>query len=454
MATIERSNIGELHDKLSVTLSKDDYYPAFEKKLKEFGKQANIPGFRKGQVPAGMIKKMYGQSVFMDEIIRLAYTELETYLKENVPNYFAQPMPLQNDPEKPSLDMNKAEDYTFNFEIGLRPEIQVKAVEEKAPLTKYTIAVTDEMMDKEIEEIRKRAGKLEDKAAQNSDLDIIHLSYKNNADEADEAIEDVVEFGKSPKALQEKLKACTTATSFEFSLNEIQDEKEKTEFLKSAQKLKAVPAETVFTVNVTKVAALEPRAMDETFYNDVFPGAAIKDEAGFRAELKKAMAEQLLRYSNERLQNEIFETLVHTTDVNLPESFLKYWLKSGGEKQKTDEEVNQEWSSFNHQLKWTLISDQLIGKYGIQVPYEEVIQDIKNRVSAYFGIPAGEDAPWMDAYIKKMEQDEKTLEETHRRLMMDKLFARIEQDLTISETEVSDEEFAKLPSAHEHHHQH
>lgn len=448
MATVQRSNIGELHDQLSITLAKEDYYPQFEQTLKQYGKNANIPGFRKGQVPSGMIKKMYGQSVYADEVLKKAYAEIDKYVKENTPEIFAQPLPLEMDPNQ-KIDMNQPGDYTFNFEIGLKPEFSIKAIDEKLPLTKYTIAITDDMLDKEIQDIRKRAGKLEDKDTQSDDLDIINLTYVSKEDESKE-IGDAVEYGRLPNELKEKLKGATKDTTFDFSISEITDESQKESFLKESLKLKDEQPQNVYKVKVTKVAALQPREMNEEFFNDVFPNQDIKDEAGFRAELKKALAAQLDRYSNERLQNDIFETLVHSTELNLPEPFLRKWLKTSGETIKTDEEVDNEWSSFDHQLRWTLISEQLIKKYGINVSYEDVMQDIRSRVSAYFGTPQGEDAPWMQSYLDKMSKDEQTINETHRRLMMDKLFQTVENDLNISTQEVSDEEFSKLPSAHQH----
>src|SRR5437867_2787759 len=119
MATVTRENIGFLNDKLNVKISKEDYYPSFEKAIKDYSKKANIPGFRKGMVPAGVIKKMYGSSIFYDEVVKVVEKEMHNYLKTEKPDIFAQPLPMNADLR--NLDMNNPQDYEFPFEIGLKP---------------------------------------------------------------------------------------------------------------------------------------------------------------------------------------------------------------------------------------------------------------------------------------------------------------------------------------------
>src|ERR1044072_4379483 len=123
MATVTRENIGNLNEKLTVNLAKEDYLPSFEKSLKSYAKNANIPGFRKGMVPSGLIKKMYGQSVFTDEILRTVEKELNKYVTDEKLDIFAQPLPFENDSRQ--LDMNNPGDYAFAFEIGLKPELDI-----------------------------------------------------------------------------------------------------------------------------------------------------------------------------------------------------------------------------------------------------------------------------------------------------------------------------------------
>src|SRR5580765_6665385 len=143
MATVVRENIGLLHDKLVVKVNKDDYYPSFDKKLKEYSKTANIPGFRKGMVPAGMVKKMYGPSIYTDEILKTVEKELYGYLQTEKPDIFAQPLALDADIRK--MDFNNPADYEFGFEIGLKPAFEVAPIA-KAKLTLHKVKVTDEMI--------------------------------------------------------------------------------------------------------------------------------------------------------------------------------------------------------------------------------------------------------------------------------------------------------------------
>ena len=172
MATVERENIGLLNDKLIVKISKEDYLPSFEKKLKEYSKTANIPGFRKGMVPAGMIKKMYGAGLFSDEVLRTIEKELFTYLDKERPDIFAQPLPLANEMEK--LDMNNPGDIDFSFEIGLKPAFELSNLA-KANFTRHNVEVTDAMVSEEVSRMQLKAGKMQEKETVDNEEDVINV---------------------------------------------------------------------------------------------------------------------------------------------------------------------------------------------------------------------------------------------------------------------------------------
>jgi len=459
MATITREPIGTLHDKIVVKLAKDDYMPSFDKSLKQYAKNANVPGFRKGMVPAGMLRKMYGQSIFNEEVVRAAGKKLEDYMTAEKLSIFAQPM-IMPDMNRTQLNMEQPGEVDFAFEIGIKPEFEVTAVKNKAKLTRYKISVTDKMMDDEIERIKRRYGKVESQEVVKDKEDIIYSTYEpcdadGNVTDADKKMEDTEVLDKMPA----KLKAMVTGKKAEDTLvfrpTDVCTAEELQGFLKDPLK-DAHAAEQYFKLTITKVGLLIPQELGPELYAQVFQNVEVKDEADFREKVRVELSREFDRITNERLQNEIYELLVHNTDIHLPVPFLKRWMMEGGEKPRSAQEVENEYGSFEHQLRWQLISDKLMQDNDIAVSREEVDKDIKVRVLSYFGLGADDEdqAPWMDGYMQKISKDEKMLEETYRRLLFTKLFTFLETQFTVTDHEIGEEEFFKLGDAHAAHHHH
>ena len=460
MATVTRENIGALHDKLTVKLVKDDFMPSFEKTLKHFAKTASVPGFRKGMVPAGMLKKMHGPSIFNEEVVRAAGKQLDDYMKEEKLSIFAQPMIIP-DEKNMHLDMNAPEDIDFSFEIGLKPEFEIDAVKNKAHLTRYKISVTDKMMDDEIDRIKRRYGHVDAQTEVTAKEDIIYAAYQQcdadgNITDGTEKIEDTEVLDKMPAKLKEMVMGKKPGDTIVFRPADVCTEEELQGFLKDPLKATSEAAEQYYKLTVTKVGHLIPEELGPELYAKVFPNVDVTDEADFKEKLKAELGKEFDRITGERLQNEIFELLVHNTAVQLPVAFLKRWMREGGEKPKSAQEVEHEFGGFEHQLRWQLISDKLMQEHGIAVTKEEVDKDIKTRVLAYFGLGADDEdeAPWMDGYMEKIAKDEKMLDETYRRLLFAKLFSFLETQFTIEEKEIGEEEFFKLGDAHAAHHHH
>src|SRR6478752_1084673 len=185
MATVTRENIGQLHDKLTVKVSKDDYLPSFDKKLKEYSKTANIPGFRKGMVPAGMIKKMYGNSIFTDEILKSVEKELYTYLNAEKPEIFGQPLPLNSDLR--NMDINNPSDYEFGFEIGLKPEYALADIA-KAKVTLHKVKATDAMVDEEINRMQIKGGNMTEPETIDNEENVLNILF-TESDKEGNAVE-------------------------------------------------------------------------------------------------------------------------------------------------------------------------------------------------------------------------------------------------------------------------
>ena len=454
MATVTRENIGKLHDKLTVKLSKEDYMPAFEKQLKTYAKSVNMPGFRKGMVPTGMVRKMYGPSVFNEEVFRTSGTKLEEYLKENQLQIFAQPMAMAN--EGPlNLDMNNPADVDISFEIGLKPDFDVDTVIKDNTVTKFKVSVADSMVTDEIERLRKRHGLVNEQTEITDKENVIYSNIElcdkeGNLTEGVDAIEDTELLDKYPAKMKKQMMGMKPTESVIIQPSKVCSADELPIFLKDNLKAGEEVKDNFYKITITKVTNVTAAAFGEELYEQVFANSGIKTEEEFKTRITEELGREFERVSSERLQNEMYELLVHKTPIELPINFLKRWMKEGGEKPKTDEEVENEFHTFDHQLRWTLISDKLMVDYGVEVTREEVMEDIKARVLGYFGMNAdmAEETPWMDEYMAKVAKDEKTLDETYRRLLYNKLFLQMETKFSITEQEVPEEEFFKQPDPH------
>ena len=454
MATVTRENIAPLNDKLNVKISKEDYYPAFEKAIKDYTKKANIPGFRKGMVPAGMVKKMYGASIFYDEVIKSVEKEIHNYIATEKPEIFAQPLPIANDLK--SLDMNNPGDYEFPFEIGLKPEIAIPDLG-KAKVTLNKVKVTDEMVNEEIERLTTRHGVMTDPEAVTSDENVLNLSFTETDAEGNE-VENGIKKDNSllvkyfTEEYRKQLMGKKKDDTIIVQLSKAFDEKER-EWLISdlgLDKNDTAAADKHFKLTITKVGLIEKRAMSEEFYNEAFPGSDLKTEEDFRNKVKEEIQKYWDAQSKAQLHDQVYHILLDTP-VSFPDEFLKRWLQRTSEKEKTMEDIEHEFPSFTNQLKWTLITDKLSKDNKLEVGQEELREQMKKEILQYFGqMNMGSELAWMDNYIDKIMKDEKQVEQTYHRLITEKIFDWASSQVKPEEKEVTPEQLNGM----QHHHSH
>lgn len=455
MATVARENIGLLNDKITVKISKEDYLPAFEKKVKEYSKTANIPGFRKGNVPAGMVKKMYGTAIYTDEVLRTVEKELYSYLQTENPDIFAQPMALENG--APKLDYANPAEYEFGFEIGLKPNFELAPVK-KAKLTLHKVTVTDEMVQEEVDRMQVKGGKMTEPEEVNSLDNVLNVQFTESGKDGN-----IVEGGISKEnsvllkyfspALQKQLMGKKKDDSIVFQLSKSFD-KDKLDMMLhdlGLDKDDKEAAKKYFNLSIVKVGLVEKRELNEEFFKEVFPGAEVTTEADFRNKLREEIEQYWASQSRNQLHDQLYHYFLDETTMEFPATFLKRWLQSGGDKPKTAEEAEAEFPFFSNQLKWTLISDKLIKDNNLQVNTEDVKASMKAEVMRYFGgASLGEDQSWLDSYVERMMKDEKHVDTTYRRLITDRLFQWAEAQVSPKEKEVTGEELNAMMHNHNH----
>ncbi len=453
MATVARDNIGLLNDKITIKVSKEDYFPTFEKKLKEYSKTVNMPGFRKGMVPAGMIKKMYGPSIFTDEVLKTVEKQLYTYLDTEKPDIFAQPLALDADIR--SMDVNNPTDYEFGFEIGLKPAFQIAPLD-KAKITLHKVKVTDEMVEEEVGRMQVKGGKMNEPETVDNEENVLNVLF-TESDKEGTITPDGISKESSvilkyfTSATQKQLKGKKKDDTLVIQLSKALEADKLEAILQDLgyEKDDKTAAKKFFQLTIVKIALVEKRELNEEFFNEVFPGAAVATEDEFRKKLKEEIEQYWEGQSRNQLHDQLYHLLLDDTKIEFPAEFLKRWLQTGSEERKTAQQAEDEYPTFSSQLKWTLISDKLIKENNLQVTPEELKASMKTEVMRYFGtMSLGDDTSWLDSYVEQMMKDEKQVDASYRRMITDKLFSYAESQVKPKEKLVTADELTGM----QHHH--
>jgi trigger factor len=457
MSTVTRENIGLLNDKITVTVNREDYLPSFEKSLKQFAKNANIPGFRKGMVPAGMVRKMHGPAIFADEVLRSVEKGLMDYLREQQLDIFAQPLPSA-DNSADQLNMNEPGDYNFSFEIGLKPEFSLDLA--SLQMDKYKIEVTDEMIEEEVERLRQRLGKMNEPETVTTEDNVLNVVFEEsdaegNVAEGANRKENSLLVKYFAPAFREKLMGLKKDDSVVLQLTTAFDEKEREWLVKDlgVDANDAGQLAKYYKMTIAKVGLVEKRELNEEFFKEALPAREIKTEEEFRNAIKEDIAVQWNKHSTNYLHHELYHKLLDGVKMDFPEQFLKRWMQTGGEHPKSAEEVEQEFPGFKTQLRWTLISDKVVKDNNLDVTPEELRDYMRVQIMGYFGgMSLDGNMSWMESYVDRMMQDEQQLDTSYRRLITEKIFQWAESQVKINEKSITAEEFNKMQDKHNHEH--
>jgi trigger factor len=463
MATVTQENLGLLHEKIQVTLTKEDYLPAVDKALKQYSKQANVPGFRKGMVPVGIIRKMYGQSVFADEVLATAGRELENHLIQTKATIFARPLPMAQQ-EPLNFDINNPQDFSFNFEIGLRPDFEIELLKNKKPFPYYKVIVSHDMLQEEIERLQYKAGDMTEPEEVTGGDNVLNVTFQE-VDADGNTVEGGIQKENSllvkyfSPALQTQLLGKKNNDSIVFNLKETFDAKLLPAIMKDLElnPTDETAKEKNFRMLITKVGLITPAPLTKETFEKIYPGRNIETETEFKDILTEEIQRHWDTQSRTRMHNELFEALVHETEIQMPQAFLKRWMQEGGETPKTAEEVEKEFGGMDHQLRWQLITDKLVEQHQLVVEKEELEGAARYQIMSYFGNnismnPA--DSEWMEPLVAKQLADERFREDLYHRILTDKIFEVLEEQIRFEEKNISLEEFTNLKSSHHHHHDH
>lgn len=370
---ISRKDKNPLNSLITIDIERNDFEEKVNKVLSDYRKKANIPGFRKGHVPMGMIKKQYETAVTADEVNKLLQENLDHYIKEEKLNLLGNPLPvIQED-----LDW-KAPKFSFDFELGLSPEFEINLTE-KNKVTHYQITPPDSMIDDQVKNYRKQYGKLIAQKNPKGDFEIT-ASIKNEAAE----IETVNTFDLSEikgKANLAAFRKSTVGDMVKLKYKSLfKDEPTATRILSvSVDKLKKIEGEISFDIKEINERVLAE--MNQEFFDKIYGPNRVKSEEEMRLKIIESIEKQFEQQSDQKLLNDVTEYLVAKTKFDLPTEFLKKWMQNSGEKPLTAEAADEEYVRSEKGIRYQLIEGKIISDHDLQIKFEELKTFAKEMIS-------------------------------------------------------------------------
>ncbi|TMU51034.1 trigger factor [Flagellimonas algicola] len=434
---ITKEQIDELNAVVKVAISKDDYQPKVDEILKDYRKQANIPGFRKGQVPMGLIKKQYGKAVLVDEVNKLLQDNLNKYLTEEKLDVLGNPLPKQQD----DFDWDN-ENLDFEFELGLAPSFEVKVKTKKA-ITQYKIVADKKMIDEQVDRIQKQYGKLVSKTEVGKKDEIIG-TFVNEAEEIEHktTIElDKIKSKKAVDALVGQKVGESTALKTKGLFKE--------DYLLSSalgidrEKAEKLNIEVTFTIE--EINEREPAVLDQELFDKLFGKDNVKSEKELRERIKEDSEKQFEQQSDQKLLNDVTEKLIEDTKFELPSEFLKKWIQVSGENPLTDDEASEEFEKSEKGLRYQLIEGKIIKENDLQVQFDELKEFakgfIKSQMAQYGHLDPQEEE--LENVANRVMSNQDEVKRLSEQLMSQKLLNLFKEKANLKVKEVTYEDFVK-----------
>ena len=437
---VSKKDIDKLNSIISIDIEKNDFESNVENVLKDYRKRANIPGFRKGHTPIGLIKKQYGLSVKVDEINKLIQKGLSDYLSNEKLAILGNPVPV----EKNNIDWN-ADKLTFDFEIGLSPKLEVSLKNKKA-IPSFEIDVDKKMIDDQIKNIQNQYGKL---LAQNRIEDDFEINgnFKNEDFKIDNKsnfkLKDIK--GKLNKELLKKL---TIGDSVEL--------KTKGLFTKDSDltfhlKIDDQKKDEIKVVNfsLTEINKRVPADLDQELFDKLFGKNSIKSVTELKDKLKKDAESNFANQTDQKLLNDITEHLIDNTKFELPDKFLKKWMQTAGEKKLTEQEANEEYEKSEKGLRYQLIEAKIIEQNDIKIDHIK-IKDfakelIKSQMKQY-----GQNNPEekeLESIAQRILSNKDEVKRISDQLLSKELLELFKNNLKFKKNKVSYEKFIEMAYA-------
>ncbi len=425
---------------IKIILNEADYQPNVEQKIKEYGKKANIKGFRPGKVPASYIKKLYGKSLLVDEINQILSKSLNDYIKENDLQILGEPLPNKEKAE--AVDWDNPKVLEFEYDLGLVEEFELK-LDAKLKIDKYTIEVDKKVLKETVDNLLEQYGDTES-VEESAAGDTLKGKLSTSDEDVQERV--VLPINDLEKKSQKKFTGLKKNEEVKLEIDKIfTSDDAKQRFLGQNE---GVSPEAEQTFTILDIKRTKPAEINQELFDKVFGKDAVKSEEEFNNKIKETMAENYSRETENLLGRDIQNTLVEKTKIDLPDEFLKKWLLLSNDGKINQEQIDAEYDLYTKDLRWNLIKNKIAGdNEDLKVEHADIMEHTKNLIKEQFGAYGMSEQldenldNFANNYLQgeKGENYRKVFEELLNKRVMDHVKGKI----TINEKKVDLEGFKK-----------
>lgn len=446
--TLNKQNSTE--GSLNIVLTETDYLPKVEEKVKDYSRKASIKGFRQGKVPAGVIKKMFGKSILVEEVNHLISHSISDYIKNNKLKVLGDPIP--NEEKARTIDWDNQKDFEFEFQIGMVEDFKVD-LSTKVKVTSHPIEIDQKVIDETLTDIKRRYGKVSyPEVSEAQDNLFGEISVKGS----EEKKGSYISIEKIEKKEQKKFIGLKKEEVVEFEVEKaLADESERARALNLSEE-EAKQAKGTYVFTVTSVSRVETAELNQELFDKVFGSEVVKTEEEFLSKIRETITENYKRETEHLLDHEIQHYFVDNTKISMPDNFLKTWLKNTSAGKVTDELLEKEFSQYKESLKWDLIKNQITEEKSITVEGDEVREKAKKQIIEQFGgesIAAQLGSKLDDIannFLSGQDGKGENFMRIYNQLRHEKIMKVVKEAITINEKKVSLDEFKKIAASHNH----
>ena len=438
---IEQSELKDLTAVVTLTIEPADYQDEVAKQLKQVRQKAQMPGFRPGMVPAGLVKKMYGKGILADVLNKQVGEGLQKHIEDHNLQILGEPLPSENSPK---IDLDNEDTFTFLFDIAVAPEFDAKLTG-KNKLTEYIIEVTDEMVNNQVKSYAERFGEYA-QADEVAEGDIVKgLAKQVDGDIVKENAVVNPAYMKQ-KTQQKKFIGAKKGDVVTFNPTKAFDSEVEVSSLLGITKEQAKDLKSDFTFEIQEITRHTTAAIDAELFAKVYGADAPKDEAAFRARVKAEIEANMAEDSKYKFGLDAKEAIMKKMEkLEFPVDFLKRWVLATNEKM-TAEELEKDFDKMLEELKWHLAKDQLMKEYKVDVQKEDVeayAKEVARMQFMQYGLMHIDDQ-YLTNYANEMLKQENQLRGIVERVAENKIYEALKGVAKIEQKKISHEEFGKL----------